>query len=252
MMQYDFRGKKVMIGLSGGINSMAVLCELANFENKPDEIYLFYAHFSEHSPDTKMFVEAGVDYARRFFSKVVYETTDNSVLSFFEKIKMIPHPTLSPCSLKLKIEPAYKFAMKHFIQYELVGFVSSEKKRLENALKKSSNELFFSKLYPIIHLSNEDCFEIVKNEIGFYPKIYDIFNKNGKRTFSHNNCLPCKNMTLNDLKNVQKHYPDFFEKAQRLTEYLQKHWGRSKIDYYTTFGKEDFESDKSCKSCSFN
>jgi len=45
------KDKRVMIGLSGGINSMAVLCWLIEQEDKPKDIWLFYAHFEEHSPN---------------------------------------------------------------------------------------------------------------------------------------------------------------------------------------------------------
>ena len=56
----DYRSVKVMIGLSGGINSMAVLVWLAQYELRPKELHLFYAHFEEHSPGTLEFVLAGV------------------------------------------------------------------------------------------------------------------------------------------------------------------------------------------------
>ena len=64
--QTDYSGKDIMIGLSGGINSMAVLCWLANYpqQYKPKILHLFYAHFEEHSPDTLNFVLAGVKYAK--------------------------------------------------------------------------------------------------------------------------------------------------------------------------------------------
>ena len=47
-----------MIGLSGGINSMAVLCWLGELptHKHPDELHLFYADFKEHSEDTIQFV----------------------------------------------------------------------------------------------------------------------------------------------------------------------------------------------------
>ena len=43
--------EKVLIGLSGGINSMAVLCQLVESGVKPKELHLFYCHFEEHSPE---------------------------------------------------------------------------------------------------------------------------------------------------------------------------------------------------------
>ena len=97
--------EKYMIGLSGGINSMAVLCWLIEQPDKPKEIHLYYAHFAEHSPDTFQFVADGIRYARKHFDKVTVRITSNSVLRFFEEQKMIPHPKVSPCSRKLKIEP---------------------------------------------------------------------------------------------------------------------------------------------------
>ena len=61
----DFHGKKVLIGLSGGINSMALLCWLGELpkELHPAELHLFYADFKEHSPDTLQFVLAGWTWA---------------------------------------------------------------------------------------------------------------------------------------------------------------------------------------------
>lgn len=58
------KDKKVMIGLSGGINSMALLCWLAEQPNRPTDLWLFYAHFKEHSPDTWDFVQSGMEYAK--------------------------------------------------------------------------------------------------------------------------------------------------------------------------------------------
>lgn len=237
----DYRQSKVMIGLSGGINSMAVLCWLSKYEFKPKDIYLFYAHFEEHSPDTLPFVLAGIDYAKKHFDNVVYEQTNNSVIEFFRTLKMIPHPTIAPCTRQLKIMPAIEFASKHNCTIDLVGYVSNEMRRVKNMQSKGADNLFLSKQFPILHFSNEDCFELVKNEIGWYPKIYDIRDEKGKRMFTHNNCLPCKNMQLNDYKEVQQYFPQSWQKAEDLATELQKHWGRSKEDYYVSFGRQDFE-----------
>lgn len=108
-MKYE--GEKIMIGLSGGINSMAVLCWLIESGQQPEELHLFYAHFAEHSPDTFQFVADGIRLARKHFKKVLVKITNNSVLQFFEDQKMIPHPMASPCSRKLKIEPMEKILL---------------------------------------------------------------------------------------------------------------------------------------------
>src|SRR5579872_1305795 len=96
--------EKIMIGLSGGINSMAVLTWLHEQEEKPKELHLFYAHFVEHSPDTFQFVADGIRFARKNFNDVKVKITKNSVLQYFYENKMIPHPKFSPCSRQLKRE----------------------------------------------------------------------------------------------------------------------------------------------------
>jgi 3'-phosphoadenosine 5'-phosphosulfate sulfotransferase (PAPS reductase)/FAD synthetase len=250
----DYSGMKVLIGLSGGINSMAVLCWLAKYpeEFKPKELHLFYAHFSEHSPDTLPFTISGVDYARKRFEKVVYAQTDNSVLDFFREQKMIPHPIIAPCTRVLKIEPMAKYAKENDIDIDLVGYVKEESRRVRNMHAKSPATKT-TKGFPIAHQFNEWCFQIVLREIGWYPKIYDIKDEKGNRVFPHNNCLPCKNMQTSDFENVMIHFPEYGERALQLSDELQKHWGRDKGEFYTKFGREQLSTEKQpCEVCAFD
>lgn len=250
----DYSKQKVLIGLSGGINSMAVLCWLASYpkEFKPKELHLFYVHFEEHSPDTLPFVIAGLAYAEKKFEKVIYSQTNNSVLDFFREQKMIPHPIIAPCTRVLKIEPMMKYAKENEIDIDLVGYVKEEGRRIKNMHKKNPDTKN-TKGFPIAHKENEWCFQIVKNEIGWYPKIYDIKDADGSRTFPHNNCLPCKNMQGNDFDKVKQHFPEYWQKAIELSEELQKHWGRDKVEFYTKFGREDLGTDKQpCEVCAFD
>ena len=246
----DYRNVKVMIGLSGGINSMAVLVWLANYELKPKELHLFYAHFEEHSPGTLEFVLAGVEYAKRNFETVIYKQTNNSVLDYFKEQKMIPHPTAAPCTRFLKIEPMVTYAFENGITVDLVGYVRTEKRRVKNMQSKGADNLFMSKQFPILQQDNEWCFDVVKKEIGFYPAIYDIRNAKGKRVFTHNNCLPCKNMQIDDFEEVKEFFPDYWQKAMDLSNELQKYWGRSENEFYTTFGRPDLGLEKQpCEVC---
>lgn len=266
-----------MIGLSGGINSMAVLCELCQRENRPKDIYLFYADFKEHSPDTLRFVLAGLDYARGFFENVHYKRTENSVIDFFREQKMIPHPTVAPCTRMLKIIPMTNFAMENGIQVDLIGYVKEEMRRVKNMQAKGANNLFLTKDFPILHLSNDDCFALVKEKLGWYPKIYDLrWNDEGfikwlkkrlpflseelqkkilkkigtdARVFTHNNCLPCKNMQLEDYLAVEYFYPKYFDASFELSEEIKRHWGRSEKDYWNSFGREDWEVDNQKQIC---
>jgi len=227
----DFSGKKVMIGLSGGINSMAVLCWLGERSeaHRPDELHLFYADFKEHSPDTIQFVLDGLFWARERFKKVEYTQTDNSVMDFFEENNLIPHPTNSACSRILKIEPMLKYAYKNDIQIDLIGYVAREVSRAKRALKAAQNDMFFKKDFPILGKDDEWCFEIVDRCIGWHPAIYDI-KENGKRVFTHNNCLPCKNMTVKQLQFVAKYYPAYYARALEVEQNTGSYFGRSKCD----------------------
>jgi hypothetical protein len=220
----DYNNKKILLGLSGGINSMAVLCWLIEQGCKPSELHLFYAHFKEHSPDTFQFVADEIRYARKHFEKVVVKITNNSVLEFFEKEHMIPHPTLAPCSERLKIIPM---------------------------MLSGANSLFITKEFPIELFDDDWCFEIVDKHIGWHPAIYDIKDENGKRVFTHNNCLPCKNMYVKNMKDVQTYYPKYMINAKRLSHNLKAYWGRDAKDYYTEFGKEDYEASQ-CETCAFD
>jgi len=281
--EFDYREKNIGCPLSAGINSMAVLCWLANYEFKPKNIYIFYAHFKEHSPESLQFVLDGVEYAKKHFDNVIFEYTENSIIEFFEKQKMIPHPTFAPCTSELKIKPANAFLSKHNCTVDLVGYVRSEQRRINNMESKGANTLFLSKHFPISDFTDENCFELVKKEIGWYPKIYDIkWNDVGflefvkanlyrfdeqtqkrlikklgtdKPVFKHNNCLPCKNMQLDDILCIEYFYPEFYKKAMELSKKLQKHWGRDKdsfVDsFMTTFGREDWETENGCVICEF-
>jgi 3'-phosphoadenosine 5'-phosphosulfate sulfotransferase (PAPS reductase)/FAD synthetase len=228
----NLSGKKVMIGLSGGINSMAVLCWLGELpsEQHPDELHLFYADFKEHSDDTIQFVLDGVFWAKGRFKNVVYVQTDNSVMDFFEEENMIPHPMKSPCTRVLKIEPMLKYCYENQIQFDLVGYVRNEIRRYKRMLAKGVGDMFFQKSFPIIGRSDDWCFEIVDKYIGWHPKIYDIRDEKGRRIFKHNNCLPCKNMTPKQLLAVKEHYPEKYARALEVEQNTGSYFGRSKCD----------------------
>lgn len=71
-----------------------------------------------------------------------------------------------------------------------------------------------------------DTIVLEKDNIEYHQKsIYDIF-ENGKRVFTHNNCLPCKNMTTKQMQKVELYYPTYFDKANKLSCEIGKHWGR--------------------------
>jgi 3'-phosphoadenosine 5'-phosphosulfate sulfotransferase (PAPS reductase)/FAD synthetase len=255
----DYSNDEVLIGLSGGINSQAVLCWLANYpeEFKPKVLHIFYAHFAEHSPDTFQFVADGIRYARKHFKQVRVKITRNSVLKFFKEQKMIPHPMSAPCTRLLKIVPMMEYAVANNIKIDLVGYVREEARRMKNMAKKVGSDIVdamvqagnIHKHFPIGSKSNEWCFEIVDREIGWHPAIYDIRDSKGNRVFTHNNCLPCKNMQKDDFEEVKTYYPEYWDGAMKLSEDLQLYWGRDAQEFYTTFGRHDFETGYQKQSC---
>ena len=228
----NYSGLKVLIPLSGGINSAAVLCELADAppEFDPLELHLFYVHFKEHSPDTFAFVADLIRFARKRFQNVFVKITRESVLKYLEAEKFIPHPSKSPCSEHLKINPLDNYADQNDIDLDLIGWVKEEyKRRHARAQKYEPAQMLFQihakKEYPIKQIENEQCFEIVKAKIGWYPAIYDI-KENGKRVFAHNNCLPCKNMDLVNFQKLEIYYPEYHQNAMNLSDKLGRAWGR--------------------------
>lgn len=262
IQQEDFSGLKIMLGLSAGINSAAVLIWLSQYpdELKPDELHLYYAHFLEHSPDSFPFIKNLYNYAKLHFKKVILKVTRNSVLRFFETAKMIPHPSISPCTRMLKIIPQQEYAILHGITVDLVGYVREETRRVKRMAKRTKTKISnrsilvdgLLKHFPISDKTNNWCFLIVKNAIGWYPKIYDIKYK-GKRLFSHNNCLPCKNMREGEMKLVEYYYPEFYNQAMILSERLTSYCGRDKVGFFTTFGRTDEEMiNGGCEVCKFD
>ena len=228
----DYSRSKVRVPLSGGINSAAVLCLLGEHHPehlKPQELHLYYAHFREHSPDTFKFVADCIRYARRKFSNVKVRITRNSVNKFFIEQRMIPHPTVSPCSSRLKINPMQTYDTEQGIDVVLIGFVRHEIKRYHRALKREQKQRRAKEQYPLLNMSDEECFYIVKQIIGWYPAIYDI-RENGRRVFTHNNCLPCKNMSAKQFASVGKYFPAYARQAEETAAQIPGgYWGRDDV-----------------------
>jgi hypothetical protein len=252
-----------LLGLSGGINSMAILCQIHELGIKPKGLYIFYAHFKEHSPDTFRFVKDGIRFARKHFDNVHVKITRNSIIDFFEEENIIPHPANSPCSKRLKIQTANIWAFENNIKIDLVGYVKHELKRRSGRQEKNMDVNLFSlqKHYPIGEFTDAWCFEIVKKHIGWYPAIYDILwcqedfaeglcqkRDIGRRVFAHNNCLPCKNMNEKDMLAVRKYFPEYHLEAMKLSARLSKYWGRDEVSFYTTFGRE-LGQESTCGDC---
>lgn len=147
-----------------------------------------------------------------------------------------------------------EYAKENGCDIDLVGYVKEEKRRIKNMLIKNPDAKN-TKAFPIADKENEWCFQIVKNEIGFYPAIYDLKDKHNKRVFNHNNCLPCKNWNKGNFASGNKYYPEKMKLAIELEKDLQKHWGREEGDIYTRFEKNESETNEegqTCEYCAFD
>lgn len=241
----DYSREKVLLPLSGGINSAAALCVLGEYhpeELKPAELHIFYSHFREHSPGTFRFVADQIRYARKKFRVVKVVIQRHSVNAFFLSEGIIPHPTISPCSQRLKIQPRLDYAESEGIHAQLVGFVRTEFKRYKRQQKYVAKEGVRTE-YPTLTMTDEDCFRLVKAVVGWYPAIYEIRYSEedfraglcskkeiGKRVFGHNNCLPCKNMTKRQLLTVGRYFPAYAARAQATAEAIPgAYWGRDDV-----------------------
>lgn len=278
-------GKNIMIGLSGGINSAAVLCYLVRHMARPKHLHLYYCHFEEHSPDTLKFVFDCVKFAFKQYDNmefkydhtklskpfegdfsissetVTFSMNYNSVLSFFEKSNMIPHPMVSPCTRILKINRIREYMIDNEIEVDLIGYVRSERRRIKNQMKRSKT----NKSYPISNLTDEDCFSIVSKDIGWYPEIYSILwsddrikkgverfksliptkhlsfikkcikkghgNNKSSRVYGHNNCLPCKNMQTWEFWITKILFPSYMDNAEKTAQKIGAHWGRNSNEW---------------------
>ncbi len=204
---------------------MALLCWLGEEvpeDKKPSELHLYYSHFVEHSPDTHQFVIDGIMYANKKFRQVNSKITWNSVNGYFSRKGYIPHPSRSPCSVDLKVLPSRQYFDDCNIDIELVGFVNSDVRRYRKLDSRRGDLMSF----PILEWSKQDCLDFVKNIIGWYPAIYDLKDECGKDLFSHNNCLPCKNMHPKQLALVGRYYPQHAKAAEETAKKVGGYWGR--------------------------
>jgi hypothetical protein len=138
---------------------------------------------------------------------------------------MIPHPTISPCSRELKVIPRRNYFEEHELDIELIGYVDTDMRRFRNLSARTPHTRF-----PVLEWSKQDCLDYVKSVIGWYPAIYDLKDENGKDEFSHNNCLPCKNMHPKQLQKVARYYPEYAKRAEETAAAIPgAYWGREDV-----------------------
>lgn len=236
----DFSGRTVLVGVSGGVNSAGLLVHLLTAhpeDRRPARLLLFYAHLREHSPDTGRFALDCMRWARARHPDVACGVHRASALDRFRAERFLPHPAVSPCTSWLKLEPMAAWAESvGGFDVDLVGYVRHERRRVERQRAKGGRAR-----YPVAHLSDADCLALVDEHVGWHPAIYDLRREDGAPAFANNNCLPCKNMHARQLRLVQVHYPDYWDRAVEAAAEIGTYWGRS----------EEYAGDP-CAACAFD
>lgn len=246
---FDLSGERPMIGLSGGINSAALLVYVLSVMPealRPRELYLYHADLVEHSDDTLAFVADCHAWARRRFRErgldpaaVRFGMHTDTAVGLFERDAFIPHPTLSPCTERLKLKPMRAWADRQREaegasaedptrgpSCDLIGYVLDEEGREVRSSNKAWSCSRGPNLFPIRHLTDADCFALVDEHVGWHPAIYDVLREDGRRAFPRNNCLPCKNMHPRQLDLVRLHHPAKAARADAMAERTGLYWGR--------------------------
>lgn len=208
----DYSHSRILIPLSGGVTSAALLSFLGEFHplaRKPRELHLYHTQFQEHSPDTLHFVADCVRYAERVFHSVKVKIIKQSVNAFFIAQRLIPDPTTSPCTVQLRTLPQEQYCRDEAIDWVIEGFVRSSQQPHPQYISYGGRQI----PYPLLGLTDDESFNLVEQVIGWYPAIYDIF-EGGRRVFKFNNCLPCKNMNRAEVENVWKYFPQYAQEAE--------------------------------------
>lgn len=58
-------------------------------------------------------------------------------------------------------------------------------------------------------------------------------------------------MNIDDMLAVAYFYPEYMKKSQELATKLKSYWGRNADQYYTNFGRQDYEGGQ-CEICAFD
>jgi hypothetical protein len=115
---------------------------------------------------------------------------------------------------------------------DLVGYVREERRRVERMRARGRSLSGGAVRYPICHLSDAECLALVDRHLGWHPMIYDLRREDGRPSFRHANCLPCKNMNAGQLAEVERHFPERMAAARAMAERVTQargepvYWGR--------------------------
>lgn len=196
---------KHIVLYSGGANS-AYTAYLVNKEHHADTILLHTPTYSEH-PDADRFRKQFADYLGL---PITVQADGRNIWELIKDNHALPSDRMPFCSRILKIEQSTKFYQSmqdDFIVY--YGYDGTEWRRAQNSYSRLAQLQIVAK-FPLLesHLSNKVAQNFIRDELKIcLPQPY-LFLK-------HNNCIPCFKGGEQHFYQVWKHYPEYYEKAEK-------------------------------------
>jgi len=196
---------KHIILYSGGAAS-AYVAWLVNQEHHDDTILLHTPTYSEH-PDADRFRKQFADFLDL---PITVQADGRNIWQLMDDNHCLPSERIPFCSRILKTDQSAKFYKSitgDFIVY--FGYGGKEWRRAQRSVARLEHDGIKS-AFPLLKLgkSDNDIKDIIKNEFRIClpePYLY----------LSHNNCIPCFKGSPKHFYQVWKHYPEYFEKAEK-------------------------------------
>jgi len=196
---------KHIVLYSGGANS-AFTAYMVNEKYHNDTILLHTPTYSEH-PDADRFRQQFADYLKL---PITVQADGRDIWQLITDNHTLPSNRIPFCSRILKVEQSqifYKAMTDDFIVY--YGYGGEEWRRAQTSTARLQQQDIKS-AYPLIDIGITDTVikDFIKNWIKIClpePYLY----------LSHNNCLPCFKAGKKHFYQVWKHYPKYYEKAEK-------------------------------------
>lgn len=196
---------KHIVLYSGGANS-AYTAWLINQKYHEDTILLHTPTYSEH-PDADRFRKQFADYLNL---PITVQADGRDIWKLIEDHHCLPSDRIPFCSDELKSKQSakyYKSLNEDFTVY--LGYGVKEWRRAQRSMARLEHEGIKS-AYPLIDdgYTDKQIKDTIKDLWGIcLPEPYLYLN--------HNNCLPCFKGGKKHFYQIWKHYPEYFEKAEK-------------------------------------
>ena len=196
---------KHIILYSGGANS-AYTAWLVNQEHHADTILLHTPTYSEH-PDADRFRKQFADFLNL---PITVRADGRNIWQLMDNEHCLPSERIPFCSRILKTEQAEKFygtMTDDFIVY--FGYGATEWGRAQRSMARLAY-IGVKTDFPLLKAGWDDkqIKEFIRDRLKIcLPEPYLYLN--------HNNCLPCFKGGKPHFYQIWKHYPEYYEKAEK-------------------------------------